>query len=66
MNELQVFTNPEFGQVRTLTIDEEPWFVGKDVAVALGYSDTKNALKTHVKRAEKGGGKSPPPVENRL
>lgn len=55
MNELQVFTNPEFGQVRTLTIDEEPWFVGKDVAVALGYSDTKNALKTHVKRAEKRG-----------
>lgn len=36
MNELQVFTNPEFGQVRTLTIEEEPWFVGKDVAVALG------------------------------
>lgn len=37
MNELQVFTNPEFGQVRTVTIEEEPWFVGKDVAVALGY-----------------------------
>ena len=33
MNELQVFTNPEFGQVRTVTIEEEPWFVGKDVAV---------------------------------
>lgn len=30
MNELQVFTNPEFGQVRTVTIEEEPWFVGKD------------------------------------
>ena len=37
MNELQVFTSPEFGQVRTVTIEEEPWFVGKDVAVALGY-----------------------------
>lgn len=39
MNELQVFTNPEFGQVRTVTIEEEPWFVGKDVAVALGYGN---------------------------
>lgn len=48
MNELQVFSNPEFGQVRTLTIEEEPWFVGKDVAVALGYSNTKDAISTHV------------------
>lgn len=36
MNELQVFTNPEFGQGSHLSIEEEPWFVGKDVAVALG------------------------------
>ena len=54
MNELQVFNNSEFGQVRTLTIEEEPWFVGKDVAVALGYADTKNALKAHVDREDKG------------
>ena len=33
MNELQVFTNPEFGQVRTLTIEEEPWFVGNVIAL---------------------------------
>lgn len=55
MNELQVFTNPEFGQVRTLTLEGEPWFVGKDVAVALGYADTKNALKSHVDREDKRG-----------
>ncbi len=52
-NELQVFENPEFGQVRTVTIDGEPWFVGKDVAVALGYVDTKNALKSHVDSEDK-------------
>lgn len=55
MNELQVFTNPEFGQVRTVTIEEEPWFVGKDVAVALGYSNTKDALHRHVDPEDKGG-----------
>ena len=38
MNELQVFTNPEFGQVRTVTIEEEPWFVGKDVALPWGMN----------------------------
>lgn len=37
MNELKIFENTEFGQVRTVTIDNEPWFVGKDVADALGY-----------------------------
>ena len=41
MNELQIFENAEFGQVRTVTIDNEPWFVGKDVATALGYKNTK-------------------------
>lgn len=47
-NELQIFNNPEFGEVRTTVIDGEPWLVGKDVAAALGYKDTVNALKTHV------------------
>ena len=37
MNELQIFKSEEFGTIRTVTIDNEPWFVGKDVAVALGY-----------------------------
>lgn len=53
MNELQVFTNPEFGQVRTVTIEEEPWFVGKDVALALGYSNPRDALDRHVDDEDK-------------
>ena len=48
MNELQVFTNPEFGQMRTVTIEEEPWFVGKDVAVALRYTNPQKAVRDHV------------------
>lgn len=48
MSELQVFTNPEFGQVRTVTIEEEPWFVGKDVAVALGYESPRAAVSKKV------------------
>ena len=45
---LRVFENEEFGKVRTLIINEEPWFVGKDVAGVLGYSDTNQALCNHV------------------
>ena len=37
MKDIQIFDNPEFGQVRTVVIDDEPWFVGKDVAGILGY-----------------------------
>ena len=40
MNDLTTFTNPEFGQVRTVEIDGTPWLVGKDVAVALGYKNS--------------------------
>ena len=47
-NKLEVFTSPEFGQVRTLTIDGEPYFVGKDVAEILGYSAPRNAIATPV------------------
>lgn len=54
MNQLQVFRNNEFGQIRTLTIDNEPWFVGKDVADALGYSNTRDALSKHVDDEDKG------------
>ena len=53
MNELQVFNNSEFGQLRTVTINGEPWLVGKDVAAALGYSDTFGALKKHVDDEDK-------------
>ena len=53
MNELQIFSNEEFGEIRTVTIDEEPWFVGKDVATALGYADAFGALKKHVMDEDK-------------
>lgn len=53
MKELQVFQNNEFGQVRILTIENEPWFVGKDVADALGYSNSRDALSKHVDDEDK-------------
>ena len=55
MNEMKVFNNAEFGKIRTLNRDGEPWFVGKDVATALGYKDSVNALKSHVAEEDKGG-----------
>ena len=48
-----VFTHPQFGTVRTVEIDNEVWFVGKDVAAALGYSDAFGALKKHVDTEDK-------------
>ena len=53
MNELQIFNSEEFGDIRTVTIKNEPWFVGKDVAVSLGYKDTSDALKKHVADEDK-------------
>ncbi len=53
MQELQIFNNEEFGQVRTVVIDNEPYFVGKDVAIALAYKDTPDALKRHVEAEDK-------------
>ena len=52
-NELQVFQNPAFGQVRGVEIDGEPWLVGKDVAAVLGYKNTKDALSKHVDAEDK-------------
>lgn len=46
--EIQIFKNEQFGQIRTLMKDGEPWFVGKDIAEALGYSNTRDALDRHV------------------
>lgn len=54
MNELQVFKNQEFGQVRTLTLSNEPWFVGKDVALALGYSEPRSAVSKKVDEVDRG------------
>ena len=53
MNELKSFENPEFGRVRTMDINGEPWFVGKDVAEILGYSDTNKAIAMHVDNEDK-------------
>lgn len=61
MNNLQIFKNEEFGQVRTLIINNEPWFVGKDVAEILGYKDTSDAIKRHVDDEDKGVGVLPTP-----
>lgn len=71
MNELKVFNNPEFGTIRTIEQNGEPWFVGKDVAEVLGYSDTAQAIRKHVEEEDKGvvemttpGGKQPLTVIN--
>ena len=53
MNEMMIFNNPEFGSVRTVCIDGEPWLVGKDVAVILGYSNDRDALQAHVDAEDK-------------
>ena len=53
---IQVFNNTEFGEIRSMTIDGEPYFVGKDVAAALGYSNTRKALIDHVDDEDRTGG----------
>lgn len=71
MNELTIFNNPEFGTIRTVEINGEIWFVGKDVAVALGYKNPQEAIRTHVDDEDKGvseiltpGGKQSVPIIN--
>ena len=53
-NELQVFENAEFGKVRTIVKDGEPYFVGKDVAEILGYTNSRKAIGDHVDEEDKG------------
>ena len=71
MNDLQIFKSEQFGAIRTMEIDGEPWFVGKDVATALGYSNPQQAVRIHVDEEDKGvnefstpGGKQTIPVIN--
>ena len=54
MNELKIFESPDFGKVRTMEINGEPWFVGKDVAEILGYTNPRKALIDHVDSEDKG------------
>lgn len=46
--EIQIYNHPHFGDVRVMSIDNEPWFVGKDVAEVLGYERADNAVRNHV------------------
>lgn len=54
MSKLEIFENREFGEIRTLEIDNEPWFVGRDVATVLGYSNPRKAIGDHVDDEDKG------------
>ena len=53
MNNLKIFENPEFGNIRVLTIENEPYFVGNEIAKILGYSNTRDALAKHVENEDK-------------
>ena len=53
MNEMMIFTNAEFGKIRTTIMDGEPWFVGKDVTEVLGYANASKALSDHVDGEDK-------------
>lgn len=53
MNDLQIFNSPEFGKIRTMEINGEPWFVGKDVAAPLGYANSSKAIIAHVDDEDK-------------
>ena len=53
MNDLTIFNSSEFGEIRIVTIDGEPWFVGKDVAAALGYERAAKAIQDHVEKEDK-------------
>ena len=48
MNQMEIFKNPEFGAIRAVEIDGEPWLVGKDVALVLGYTNPQKAIRDHV------------------
>ena len=52
-NNLEIFTNPEFGNIRIIEKNGEPWFIGKDVAEALGYEASRNAITKHVDDEDK-------------
>jgi prophage antirepressor-like protein len=53
MNEIKIFNHAEFGEIRAVSINNEPWFVGKDVAQVLGYSNPRDALSKHVEAEDK-------------
>ena len=52
MNDIQIFNNPEFGDIRTLTVNGEPWFCGRDVAIALGYKKPETSIRDRVREKD--------------
>ena len=60
-NNLQIFKNNEFGEIRVVTNDNEPWLVGKDVTTSLGYKNSRDALLNHVDDEDKGVAKCDTP-----
>lgn len=54
MNSMQIFNNPEFGEIRTVMVDSEPWFVAKDIAIVLGYKNTNQAVKDNTDNEDRG------------
>ena len=63
-SQCEIFNHPEFGNLRCIEIDGEPWFVGKDVATALGYNDATKAVRSHVEKEDKimGGQNGSPSI----
>lgn len=55
MNNIQIFNNPTFGEIRTVILNGEPWFVGRDIAKALGYAKPEGAVATHCRHPLKQG-----------
>lgn len=62
MSNIQIFNNPEFGEIRTIDQNGEPWFVGKDVATALGYADPRGAISKKVDDLDRGVAKMATPL----
>lgn len=62
MTDLQIFSNPGFGQVRTVKIDGTPWLAGKDVSLALGYKEPTKAVRDKVDPEDRGVSKMDTPV----
>ena len=54
MNDLKIFENAEFGEIRTVIVDGEPWFVGKDVAESLGYAKPTDAIRKRIDEEDRG------------
>lgn len=66
MNELKIFKKEEFGEIRTLDIDGDPWFVGKDVAQILGYTDLAHAILDHVDEDDRVNSKTQGQIDLKL